>query len=151
MYRSFLRVAPFAVLLLTLAISSQARADERTLVKMPDHMKVHMLGSMRSHLRILGEVFDFLGKGETDKAASVVEQHLGLSSLDEHDSKHLAPFMPPEMQAIGTEMHKASSRFVEAVQNADVEHTAVAQQKVFAALGDITQQCNACHARFRLR
>ena len=129
----------------------RASADERTLVEMPAPMQSHMLGNMRGHLRALEEIFDLLAAGDADGAAAVAEKQLGLGSLDDHGAAHLATFMPTQMQAFGTEMHKAASRFTQAAQDADVAQTFAAQQKVFAALQDITAQCNACHSSFRIR
>jgi len=129
----------------------QARADERTLVAMPEPMQAHMLANMRGHLRALDEMLNHLAAGDVDSAGAVAEKQLGLGSLDDHGAAHLAGFMPPQMQAFGTEMHMAASRFAQVVQDADVEQTFAAQKKVFAALQDITAQCNACHASFRIR
>lgn len=140
-----------AALLIALAMGHQARADERTLVEMPAPMQEHMLSNMRGHLRALEEIFDHLAAGDADSAGAVAEKQLGLGSLKDHGAAHLAGFMPQPMQDFGTEMHKAASRFTQAAQNADVEQTFKAQQKVFAALQDITAQCNGCHTNYRIR
>lgn len=128
-----------------------AHADDRTLVEMPAPMQEHMLGNMRDHLRALDEILAALAEGDTITAASVAEQRLGLSSLDDHGAAHLAGYMPPGMQAAGTEMHTAASRFIQAAQNADVENTVAAEREVYGALQGITAACNACHAGFRIR
>lgn len=140
-----------AIATLITLFASASHADDRTLVDMPAPMQEHMLGNMRDHLRALEEMFSALAEGDTKTAATVAEQRLGLSSLDDHGAAHLAGFMPPAMQAAGTELHKAASRFVQAAQNAELEHTFESQQKVFAALQDITAACNACHGGFRIR
>lgn len=141
----------FAAMLAILLSAPLAQADERTLVQLPAPMQEHMLGNMRDHLRALEEILGFLALGEVNAAGTVAEQRLGLASLDDHGAAHLAGFMPDSMQAFGTQMHKAASRFTQAAQNADVERTYESQQKVFDALRDITTQCNACHAHFRIR
>jgi len=128
-----------------------ARADDRQLVEMPAQLQEHMLGNMRGHLRALDAILAALAVGDTGEAARIAEQQLGLSSLDDHGAAHLATFMPAEMQAIGTELHRAASRFAQSAENAELEHTYEAQQQVFAALQGITAACNACHAGYRIR
>lgn len=145
------RLTMISALFFAVTASHQARADERTLVELPEPMQTHMLGNMRSHLRALEEILGHLASGETEAAGTAAEQQLGLSSLDDHGAAHLASMMPPAMQATGTEMHKAASRFAQVAQDAEVQQTYAAQQKVFGALQDITAQCNACHAAYRLR
>ena len=54
------KVIPAAALLVTLTLTHQARADERTFVEMPAPMQEHMLSNMRGHLRALEEIFEYL-------------------------------------------------------------------------------------------
>lgn len=145
------RLTVLSGLLFALTATHQVRADERTLVEMPEPMQTHMLGNMRGHLRALDEILGHLATGETEAAGAVAEQQLGIASLDDHGAAHLASVMPPAMQEIGTAMHKAASRFSQIAQDAEVEQTYAAQQKVFGALQDVLAQCNACHAGYRLR
>ena len=99
----------FAVaLLLTLAVPALAE-DSRQLVTLPDHMRDHMMGSMRDHLTSLQTITRDLSEGRYDEAADVAETHLGMSSLEGHGASHLAKFMPPPMAATGTAMHRAAS------------------------------------------
>jgi cytochrome c556 len=148
--RALFAFVPAAMLSILLS-APFAHADERTMVEMPAPMQEHMLGNMRDHLYALNEILDALAQGNTAEASAVAEQRLGLSSLDDHGAAHLAGFMPPEMQAAGTELHKAASRFIQAAENAEMEHTFEAQQKVFGALQGITSACNTCHTSFRIR
>lgn len=146
-----LKFIAVAALLIALSVGQQARADERTFVDMPAPMQEHMLSNMRGHLRALEKIFSHLAAGDADSAGAVAEKQLGLGSLTDHGAAHLAGFMPQPMQDFGTEMHRAASRFTQAAQDADVQQTFQAQQKVFAALQDITAQCNACHTNYRIR
>lgn len=148
--RALFTVVPTAMLAILLT-APLAQADERTLVQLPAPMQEHMLGNMRDHLYALDEILAALAQGDTTEAGAIAEQRLGLSSLDDHGAAHLAGFMPPQMQAAGTELHKAASRFIQAAQNAELDHTFEAQQKVFGALQGITAACNACHTSFRIR
>jgi hypothetical protein len=88
-----------------------------------------------------------LSQSAFDKAASIAEQRLGMSSLGLHGAAHLAPFMPQGMQDIGTQMHRAASRFAVAAQDASVSNDV---RPALAALGTVMQQCVACHAAYRL-
>ena len=137
--------------LLILPIDSQAVEDSRKLVQFPEMMQQHMMSNMRDHLRTLEEVFAELARGNADRAAEIIEARLGMSSLGLHGAAHIAKFMPEPMQAMGTELHHAASRFVIAVQNADTEPSEESHQAVFGALRDVGAACNACHSVYRIR
>ena len=70
-----------------------------------------------------------------------------MSSLEAHGAAHLAPYMPKPMQDIGTQMHRAASRFAVEAQNASVGNDV---KPALAALGAVMEQCVACHASYRL-
>jgi hypothetical protein len=143
--------AAAVVLAVTLSAAPAQAQDARQLVKLPPMMQHHMLGNMRDHLLALGDVLALLGQGKVDEAGHLAEHRIGMSSLEGHGAEQMAPFMPEEMRTIGTGLHEAASRFAIAAQNAEVEHTYESQRKVFAALAEITDSCNACHTRFRIR
>ena len=155
-----LRVALIAVTVASLPLSVGAQehehattgapggqADSRQLVKFPEPMRLHTITSMRDHLMALQEIDIALSQSAYDKAASVAEQRLGMSSLELHGAAHIAPFMPQGMQDIGTQMHHAASRFAVAAQNAGVTNDV---RPALAALGAVMQQCVVCHAAYRL-
>ena len=123
------------------------QADARQLVKFPEPMRLHTITSMRDHLLALQEIDVALSRNGFDKAASIAEQRLGMSSLELHGAAHIAPFMPQGMQDLGTQMHRAASRFAVEVQNASVSNDV---RPALAALGSVMQQCVACHAAYRL-
>jgi len=106
-------------------------------------MKEHMLGNMRDHMLAIHEIHSALAKNELDKAAGIAEQRIGMSSLALHNAAHMAPYMPKNMQYIGTEMHHAASRFAIVVKEGDT-------LKALDELAKITQQCVACHAAYRI-
>jgi len=105
----------FAALSLALpavaGVADDKPADPRTLVDMPAPMRQHMLGNMRDHLLALAQIQQALGRGAYDQAADIAEQRIGMSSLAAHGAAHMAPLMPQPMQDIGTQMHRAASRF----------------------------------------
>jgi hypothetical protein len=132
---------------LACCISVAAKAaDSRQLVEMPAPMVQHMLSNMRDHLAALAEIQRALGAGEYQRASEVAEKRIGLSSLDAHGASHMAPYMPKPMQDIGTEMHRAASRFALVAQDAGADGSAA---KAIGALAKVTEQCVACHAAYR--
>jgi hypothetical protein len=121
--------------------------DGRVTVKLPDMMREHMLSNMRDHLLALEEITRFLASQQYDEAADVAESRLGMSSLELHGASHLGKFMPEEMGTIGTNMHRAASRFALAAQDAEIEG---GLNKAFAALSEVMQQCVACHSAYKV-
>jgi hypothetical protein len=121
-----------------------AAQDTRQLVRMPKQMRGHMLANMRDHLAALHEIQTALANGKLDQAADVAEQRLGMTSLTLHGGAHMAPYMPKPMQDIGTEMHHAASRFARSAHEGDLK-------KSLADLSDVTRQCVACHAGYRVQ
>lgn len=138
-------------LMMPAAVPASAAEDGRELVSMPAPMQAHMLANMRDHLLALDGMLAALARGDVNEAGRIAESRIGMSSLDDHGASHMAPFMPEGMRAAGTAMHRAASRLVLAAQQADIEQSYAAQQKVFGALQEITAACNACHAGYRLR
>jgi hypothetical protein len=121
--------------------------DGRQLVRLPDPMRQHMTANMRDHLLALQEISFALSKGEFDKAAGVAERRLGMSSLDSHGAAHMSRYMPQAMQDIGTQMHRAASRFAVEAQSASAGNDL---RSALGALGAVMQQCVACHAAYRV-
>jgi hypothetical protein len=121
--------------------------DGRQLVKFPEPMRVHTIANMRDHLLALQEIDIALSRNDFDAAARIAEQRLGMSSLELHGAAHIAPYMPQGMQDIGTQMHRAASRFAVETQSASVSNDV---RPALAALGTVMQQCVACHAAYRL-
>ncbi len=132
-----------ASLLFTLPVLAKGEQDTRQKIKLPGMMKEHMLGNMRDHMLAIHEIQSALAKNELDKAADIAEQRIGMSSLVEHHAAMMAPYMPKNMQDIGTKMHHAASRFAMVVKEGDA-------LKSLDGLAKITQQCVACHAAYRL-
>lgn len=134
----------FAQIVTAAYAAANDSASTRQLVRMPPMMQHHMLANMRDHLATIHEIQNDLAHGRFDTAGQIAEQHLGMSSLESHDAPRMAPFMPKTMQNIGTEMHRRASRFAVIAQEGDLP-------KSLAALADITNECVACHALYRLR
>jgi predicted transposase YdaD len=125
-----------------------ATPDTRMAVELPPPMRAHMLANMRDHLAALHEIQAALARDEAGRAAGIAEQRIGMSSLESHGAGHMAPYMPKPMQDIGTAMHRAASRFARVAEEAGVRRDL---RPALQALSDVTQQCVACHAGYRLK
>lgn len=125
-----------------------AEPDSRTKINLPAPMQDHMLANMRDHLQAWHEIQLALARDNAAQAAEIAEQRLGMSSLVLHGGEHMAPYMPQPMQDIGTEMHRAASRFARVAQAAAVEKDL---PRALESLSQVTRQCIACHAAYRIR
>ncbi|MBI5751294.1 MAG: cytochrome c [Hydrogenophilales bacterium] len=137
------RAIAFCITLGVVGSTGAAEKDERQRVKLPTQMRAHMLGNMRDHLQALSEIQAALAAKQLDRAADIAETRLGMTSLGTHGAAHMAQYMPKAMQDIGTEMHHAASRFALMAQEGD-------GQKALENLVQVTQQCVACHAGYRV-
>jgi hypothetical protein len=121
-----------------------ADSDARVLIKLPAPMQEHMLSNMRDHLQTLDQINRALAEGRWQDAAEVAEQRLGISSLASHGAEHMAQYMPKPMQSIGTAMHRAASDFAVHVVEGNLTQSV-------KRLSEVTRQCVACHAAYRIR
>jgi cytochrome c556 len=137
----------FASLLITPVVLA-SDVDSRVAVDMPAMMRTHMLMNMRDHLLSIQEIQQALAAGRYDAAADIAEKRIGMSSLQLHGASHMAGFMPQGMQATGTAMHQAASRFAVIAQEAAVTRDL---PRALGALSEITASCVACHASYRLK
>jgi cytochrome c556 len=148
MNRSLIIALGVLSLSMTTLLSSGYAADPRQHVELPPMMQEHMLGNMRDHLLAISEIQTALAAGKYEQAADIAEQRIGMSSLQIHGASHMAPYMPKSMQAIGTEMHRAASRFAIAATNAATRNDI---KPALAQLAHVTQQCVACHSSYRIK
>jgi hypothetical protein len=125
-----------------------APEDGRQEVAFPEPLRTHTLANMRDHLLALQEIQQALADGAHDRAADLAEKRLGMTSLRAHGAHDVARFMPEGMQAIGTEMHRAASRFAVEAANAGATGDA---RRAMGALAGVTRQCVACHATYRMK
>lgn len=143
----FLWVCAVAVILPVFAADQAHKTaeiqDTRLVVDFPDGIKQAMLERMRRNLSDVHEIQRALAESNFDRAADVAEFSLGLSSLGPHNARQ-APYMSPEMQHLGMQMHSASSRVARAAQEADA-------MKALGALSQVTGLCVGCHAVYRAK
>lgn len=143
MYKAIITAIVLLPIMTNVAMASD---DSRQLVELPTMMRQHMLGNMRDHLQALAEIQQELSRGNYEKAGEIAEQRIGMSSMASHGASHMAPFMPKQMQEIGTQMHREASRFAVIAQESAVDGDA---RRAIAGLAAVTQQCVACHAAYR--
>lgn len=123
-------------------------ADPRTIVHLPDELRIHTLANMRDHLLALSEIQEALAREQFENAGEIAERRLGMSSLELHGAHKVGQYMPSAMAAIGIEMHHAASRFAVSASDAAVAGDV---KPALAALSDVTRQCVACHSGFRVQ
>lgn len=137
--------------------------DARQLLDFPPPMRQHMLTNMRAHMEALSEILAAMSAGDAAKASAIANARLGLESAGAAACKPngsgktspmndmaamMAQHMPEEMRAIGYAMHESASRFaVEAAKTAPGGDL----KPALAALAQVTQNCAACHAAYRLK
>ena len=121
---------------------------KRTAVKFPQALKDHTLSNMRDHLFALQQIQEALAARAYDRAATIAEQRLGMSSLELHGAHDVEKFMPAGMQRIGSEMHRAASQFAVAAANAGATGD---PGPPLSALARVVQQCVACHASYQMQ
>ena len=122
--------------------------ETRILVELPPELARHTLANMRDHVLALQAVSEALSRGQTDRAARVAEERLGMSSLGLHGAHEVARYMPQGMQDAGTAMHRAASRLAIAAQTAGATGDL---KPAFGALADVLAACAGCHAGYRLQ
>jgi len=110
-----------------------------------------MLANMRDHLATLNTVIGDIANNKFDSASKLLEERLGMSSLQLHHAAEMAPYFPQPMQDAGTSMHHAASRLAIVLQDASVAQTFDSMREVNAALHDVTSACVGCHTGYRLR
>jgi len=172
------RLAPiFAAVLLGLAATqspaqTHAQMDHEHMAMAPDTRReldfppmarAHMLGNMRSHFIALQEILAALAAGDGARAGKVARDRLGASSPNaaacvkpksDGGMSHadmgamMAHFMPDEMRALGLTMHESADAFADV---AEKLAPAGDLRPAVAALAQVTQNCAACHAAYKLR
>lgn len=122
-------------------------SDTRIHVDFPAMMQEHMMANMRDHLLALQTITQQLSIQQYDIAADVAEQRLGMSSMALHGAGHMGKLMPKEMAIIGSNMHRAASRFAVIARDAEIDGDL---KYAFGALSEVIQQCVACHTAYKI-
>lgn len=120
--------------------------DTRQPVDFPPPMRRHLLSNMRDHLDTLARIQAALATGEHEKAATLAEQRLGMTSLALHGAHDAARYMPEGMRELGSAMHRQASRFALSAQDAAVTGDI---RPALSSLAELTRACVACHSAWR--
>jgi hypothetical protein len=128
--------------------SGKPAADRRVEVEFPAELREHTLANMRDHLLTLQQIQAALAAGKFEQAGDISERRLGMSSLAAHGAHEVAKYMPQGMQDTGSAMHRSASRFAVAAQDAAATNDV---KPALAALAEVTANCVACHAAYRLK
>ena len=139
-------------------------ADGRTLLHFPPEMRTQMLGNMRDHVETLNGILNALAAADYEGASKIAAQRLGLDSPSAAGCKPkagnasaaapgsmdemMARYMPEPMRAIGLAMHTSASEFAEVAARAATTHDA---KPALETLSQVTRNCVACHATYRLQ
>ena len=138
--------------------------DTRQLVNFPLEMRQHILSNMRDHLLAMSEILTALSAADYAKAAAIADARLGMDSPSAEGCKEesvnrstmsklpenthdMAAYMPPDMLAIGKEMHRSASDF--AVEARKASNTGDGKAAL-AAFSRVTHNCTTCHSSYRV-
>ena len=118
--------------------------DLRTLVEMPENVRMILQGDMLDHLAVMNEINRHLSENDLRSAADVAAAGMGPNLLSKYQNADMRPgkYMPLEMREIGWELHKAATRFAIVARQGNWQKTLLAYQH-------ITSACVACHYSFR--
>lgn len=143
--------------------------DAREFVNFPPEMQVNVLGNMRDHMQTIDAMVQAIAVGDYARASKISAERLGLdspsaagckpqpaTSVSEKPKAPITPakpmtmdemmevYMPEAMRGVGLSMHTAASEFSRVAMSGDHDAS-------LKALGQITQNCVACHSAYRIR
>lgn len=125
------------------------KGDQRQLVLYPRPVYEATLANMREHLRGIHDVQRLVGEGRYSEAAEAAERGMGMGhnhGTEGAGAEH--QFMPKGMMLLGRNMHTSAANLATTLRDAEVTDEL---QPIFAALGEVTANCVACHDAYRLQ
>lgn len=136
-------------LLLAACLALPAAADDlRQLAPLPQPAQQTLRQEMLDNLIALNEIIALLAEDKLTAAGEVAETRLGRSAMGKNAALPLearpGPHMPRAMHAVAVDGHLAASAFAEAA-------TAGDRPLAMRRLGEVTGNCVACHAAYRVR
>ncbi|MBK8175104.1 MAG: hypothetical protein IPK66_07525 [Rhodospirillales bacterium] len=133
------------LLLAALTAMPAAAEDPRTPVELPPDVRAAFMEEMRHHMDSLDDVIAALAAADFAGAAKVARTALAIGG-----GKGFGRFMPIEFREMGMAMHRAAVDFADAAASVPAEPSGADWKKTISALEDISAQCRACHAVFRV-
>ena len=139
------------VLALTLAITTAAAAapaaeDVRNAIDLPPDVRTQFLDHMRTHMNALDDVIRQLAQGKTRAAGATAQSEMAIGQ-----GLGFGRYMPQEFRELGFSYHQAAGDFAKLTNDLPEPPDAAGWTKIVGGLANITTQCNACHAAFRVK
>ena len=134
--------------LIALLAGNALAEDSRQLAPLPPPAQEALREEMRGNLLAINEILSLMAAGKVKEAGQLAETSLGQSAMGRHRGKPLdarpGAHMPPAMQEIGLDGHRAASEFARVAATGD-------RDKAIAELPKLTGACVACHYSWRIR
>ncbi|MEK6691271.1 MAG: cytochrome c [Nitrospirota bacterium] len=120
-----------------------SKIDERTELKLPAPMKVMQKSQMRQHLATIGEITSALAQNDLKKAEAITRSRLGWTEEEEKQCSMVTDITgEPDFLKYGKAMHMKAEELSNAAKSGN-------RDRAIYALGELINNCNACHYRFR--
>jgi cytochrome c556 len=135
-------------LLLTLGAASPvaAQEDARNAIDLPADVRVQFLDHMHTHMNSLDAVVRGLAEGKIREAGATAQKQMAVGQ-----GRGFGRYMPDEFRQLGFAYHQAAGNFARVTEEVGDKPDAAGWAKIVGGLADITTQCNACHAVFRVK
>lgn len=119
------------------------KADERTELNIPPHMKVMQKGMMRKHMDTVAEITAALAANDLSKAAEIAKSKLGWNQEEEKRCSMVEKMTgEADFTKLGKAVHQKADELSEAAKAGN-------RDKAIQSLAELVTKCNACHNRFR--
>ncbi len=137
------------------SLPAQEQRQVRRSVSLPADVKAVFLAQMLGHVVALDGVVTALGHGDFRRAAEIAESEMGVPRgsmpvSSEGPGLGLGKHLPEEMREIGGRFHAAAREFASLARSLPATPSTQQHQALLAALSRVTNECRACHDRFRI-
>ena len=147
------------------ALIAEESVDNRHMIEMPPQTKQVFLSKMRGHMEALDQIIAALAEDDLNEAAEIAENTMGVvgtghgkkwecddsdgdhahkHNQSEHKKKGFGKLMPPEMKAMGMNLHSAADNFANVARQGD-------RGEAYKALRQISSSCVTCHQSFGVK
>lgn len=119
------------------------KADERTELNIPPHMKVMQKGMMRKHMDTVAEITAALAANDLSKASEIAKSKLGWNQEEEKRCSTVEKMTgEADFTKFGKAVHQKADELADAAKAGN-------RDKALTALSELITNCNACHMKFR--
>ena len=134
--------------LLSVLSASTFAEDTRQAIQMPAEARAELRAEMLDFQAALHQIIGALATGKHDEAADIAEKAMGTGAMGRHrnapPNARPGMFMPPDMHAIGRNLHGQTSDFAKVARAGDTA-------KALGALQAVTGACVGCHRAYRIQ